>query len=296
MRILIAEDDPISLLALKNTLSEWGYEVVVAHDGDEAWQTLQNENAPTLAIVDRIMAGMDGLEFCKRARQSSTAPYIYTIMLLSDSEKESIVEAIGAGADDYVGKPLNIEELRVRLRAGRRIMELQRTLRMKTTYDALTGIWNRAMIMEVLQRELARAQRESTPVGVLMAELDGLKQINFNYGRPAGDSAVREVTKRIRAALRSYDLFGRYGGKEFLIILPGCDMANTLKVAERMRHIIGRSPVTYSADPIPVTISIGAATSKGETLNPDPLIQAVLEALERAKDGGRNRVEMANIN
>jgi two-component system, cell cycle response regulator len=292
MKILIAESDPESCQILQKTLSELDYEIVLTHSGEEAWEAIKNEVAPTFAIIDWSMPEMNSTEFCRKLRHSSTAPYIYIITIISEPGKDEIVKAIEAGADDYISKPIEMEELRVRLRAGKRIMELQRALLMKSTYDALTGIWNRNMITEVLQRELARAEREGSSLGVVLAGLDKLKQINDAYGYHTGDKVVREVSKRIRAALRSYDLLGRYSGKEFLMILPGCDLTNTLKVAERARHIIARAPIENAEGAIHITISLGVANSGGKNFNSEQLIQAAVEALKMAKESGRNRIEM----
>jgi diguanylate cyclase (GGDEF)-like protein len=150
------------------------------------------------------------------------------------------------------------------------------------------------MILEVLQTELARVARENASVAIIMADLDHFKQINDTYGHRAGDEVLRETSKKLRLALRSYDMLGRYGGEEFLIILPGCDSSNALKVAERARQSIAANPVRTPVWTIPITISLGvAATSKGQRLSPDELIKAADEVLYKAKKGGRNRVEMA---
>jgi two-component system, cell cycle response regulator len=295
MKILIAEDDAESREILKKTLDEWECEVVVAHNDKEAWEAIKSENSPTLTIIDWAMPNMDCADFCLKLRQSSTAPYVYIITVIPDSEKEAIKRAIESGADDYIGRPIEVEELRVRLRAGRRIMELQRALRMKATYDALTGIWNRNMITEVLQRELARAEREGTSLGVVMAGLDKFKQINDAHGHQVGDAVLREVAKRMRSALRSYDLLGRYSGKEFLILLPGCDMEKTVKVAERARQIVSKAPIENAVGAIHTTISLGAATCVGQSLTSEQLIQAATQAMQLAKQNGRNRVEKAEM-
>ncbi len=158
---------------------------------------------------------------------------------------------------------------------------------------ALTGVWNRGTIIEILQRELARAAREGTSVGVIMADLDHFKRINDTLGHLAGDIALREVSRRMGIMLRPYDAIGRYGGEEFLVVLPGCDLPGALGVAERMRQAIAEMPVAVPTGTTRITVSLGAAAGEGPSLDADGLIRKADETLYRAKRGGRNRVESA---
>src|SRR4029079_6081405 len=245
MRILIADDSIVSRHLLEATLRKWGYEVVVAADGLEAWNALQAENPPRLAILDWVMPGLTGPEVCSRVRETSKnkeLDYTYIVLLSSESKRADLIVGLESGADDYLTKPFDQHELKVRLRAGTRIIDLHRELvsareelREQATKDFLTRIWNRSSILDVLSRELARASREQRSVGVLLADLDRFKSVNDTYGHFAGDAVLREFTRRISSAMRPYDSMGRYGGEEFLVVLPGCDELCPASQAERMR-------------------------------------------------------------
>jgi len=248
MRVLIADDSAVSRHLLEGTLRRWKYEVSVACDGSEAWAMLEQPDAPALAILDWMMPGLTGLDICRLVRKQNREPYTYILLLTSKSLKEDVVEGLEAGADDYVTKPFDQNELNVRLRAGRRIVELQaellkarEELREQATHDSLTRIWNRPAILEILRREMGRASREAVPLSVVMVDLDHFKVINDTHGHVAGDAVLREAVRRMHASMRSYDAAGRYGGEEFLIVLPRCDRDSSCKQAERLRAEIGRA-------------------------------------------------------
>ncbi len=301
MRILIAEDDPVSRRLLETFLVKWGYDVVVAGDGAQAWKVLQREDAPKLVVLDWMMPGMDGVQVCCEVRNRADRPYVYIILLTAKGHKEDIIEGIEAGADDYLTKPFDAHELRARLRAGRRILDLQEelvsareALRVQATHDPLTGLWNRGAILDILRRELGRAQREGVPLGVVMADLDHFKRINDTHGHLAGDAVLQEATRRMRASVRPYDAIGRYGGEEFLIVVPACDAVSALHQAERLRASISGAPMKISQGLMPVTLSLGvAASGVAKDADADLLLRAADAALYRAKNAGRNRVELA---
>jgi two-component system cell cycle response regulator len=294
MKVLIADDDPLSLLYLQDTLQDWGYEVETVADGKSACDRLQQPDAPMLAVIDWMMPGMDGIDVCRLIRGRVKDRYIYLIMLTSRSQTEFVVEAMNAGADDFIGKPFNVEELQVRIRAGRRISELEQKLRLKASHDALTGIYNRGAIIDILEKELERLGRERQPVALIFADLDHFKRTNDVYGHLAGDAVLREVTRRVGAVLRPYDSLGRYGGEELLIVLPACDAAGALEVAERVRAAVAAQPVATEFGAIPSSLSIGVAIARGgRGLSCSGLIQLADAALYRAKEGGRNRIELA---
>lgn len=301
MKVLIAEDDVVSRRLLEATLIRWGYEVIVTRDGSEAWQALQQSDPPPLAILDWMMPGLDGVEVCRLIRQRGHEPYIYLILLTTKSLKENIIEGLDAGADDYLTKPFNPSELQVRLRAGTRILTLQaelikarETLRIQATHDPLTGVWNRRAILDMLANELMRAEREQTVVAVAMADLDHFKRINDTYGHAAGDATLCEAANRMRSFLRPYDAIGRYGGEEFLIVLPGCTTQDAAKLAERLCINIGHEALKFAGTQLVVTSSFGVAGSDVIlVLDPASLIRAADMALYRAKACGRNRVELA---
>jgi two-component system, cell cycle response regulator len=245
VKILLAEDDLVSRRLLEAFLKRYEYEVVVVGDGTQASRLLQEEQGPRLAILDWMMPGMDGPQVCREVRGLQDRPYVYLILLTAKDRKEDIIAGLEAGADDYLTKPFDAHELKARLNAGRRILNLQdqlitarEALRVQATHDSLTGLLNRGAILEVLGRELARSDRLGTSLGVIMADLDHFKHINDTHGHLAGDAVLREAARRMRLCLRSYDVIGRYGGEEFLIVLPDCDALSTLSLAERLRECI----------------------------------------------------------
>ena len=295
MKILIADDDPTSVLFLEDMLTEWGYEVSVAADGPAAARILAAPDGPLLAILDWMMPGMDGIDVCRSIRDTVRERYIYMIMLTSRTETEYIVAAMNAGADDYIGKPFNPEEMQVRVRAGRRIAELEEELRYRATRDALTNIYNRGAIIDVLQKEVARQGRSQHAVSVIFCDLDHFKQVNDTLGHLAGDDVLREVTRRMAAVMRPYDSFGRYGGEEMLCVLPNCELAGALEVAERMRAAVAATAVETEAGAVQITVSIGVATmSREEAGSLGQLLQRADSALYRAKENGRNCVTIGS--
>ena len=299
MKILAAEDNPISQSMLRSMLTKWGYEVTTASDGNEAWRVLQSPQAPRMAILDWMMPGQDGVEVCRRLRAADREPYIYVLLLTARSDSQDLVEAIDAGADDYLTKPFNSSELRARLRAGRRIVELQEqlleaqaALHERATHDSLTGLLNRSAILEILRVELARATREPQPFSILLADLDHFKDINDVHGHLAGDEVLREAARRMNSIIRCYDSIGRYGGEEFLAVLPGCDTAAAWMLGERLRQTIGEESFLIGQTPVVITCSIGCATQPvGATYDADALIRLADNALYSAKHGGRDRTE-----
>ena len=301
MRILIAEDDAVSRRLLEAKLVKWGYDVVVTCDGNEAWEALRSEDAPRLAILDWMMPGIDGVEVCRKVRMEIWEPYTYIILLTALHRDEDLVTGMDAGADDYITKPFKANELRVRLRAGRRIIELQNelieareALREKATHDPLTGLWNHEEILRILRRQLSRAEREGGDVSVIMADLDHFKKVNDTHGHMAGDAVLRLTSKRMLSMVRDYDYIGRYGGEEFLIVLPGCDSERALSFAERICQSIRGECMDIPEGMVPITISLGVATTcKGRKSDADSLVHAADLALYRAKKNGRNRVEIA---
>jgi two-component system cell cycle response regulator len=299
VRVLVAEDNPVFQSMLRAMLVRWGYDPVIAQDGIEACKALEAPNAPRLAILDWMMPGLDGVEVCRRVRAACREPYVYILLLTGRTDSQDLVEGMEAGADDYLTKPFVAHELRVRLRAGWRILDLQselltarEALRVQATHDNLTGIANRGAILEALHGELARAARERSSVAVLLADIDRFKSINDTSGHQAGDEILREAAQRLRGAVRAYDSVGRYGGEEFLIVLSGCDEADACAQAERIRRAIAHEPFAVRGDRFEVTCSFGVAWR--ETACPgdaDAMIREADLALYAAKARGRNRVE-----
>jgi two-component system cell cycle response regulator len=300
-RILIAEDDPVSRRMLQAFLLKWGYDVISAADGLEALRILEGDGAPSLAVLDWMMPGMEGPEVCKRIRQHKGRTYIYVLLLTARTQKDDLLRGLESGADDYLTKPFDSQELRARLHVGLRILDLQRSLietreelRFRATHDALTGIVNRGVILEELGREHSRRSREGGSLGILMVDLDHFKQVNDTWGHLGGDAVLKEASRRMTESVRPYDIVGRYGGEEFLIVIPSTDAEGTVRLAERIREKIESQPVTLGSNAIRITASFGAAVCNDE--NPEELqtlLRRADEALYSAKRHGRNRVELA---
>jgi len=303
MRVLIADDDPVSRKILETSLSKWGHETIVAAHGGEAWVRIQEDDAPRLLILDWIMPGVDGLEICRRVHdaQRHIEPHPYIILLTAKGKKEDIVEGLKAGADDYVSKPFDHEELRARVQAGERILDLQiqllaaeEALRHQATHDALTGLKNRRAILDMLDHECSRAGRTGQGVCVVMVDVDHFKTVNDTHGHHVGDQVLKDVARRLAGEVRSYEGIGRYGGEEFLIILSPCDSPHGAHQAERLRRALADRAVAAAGTNIPITASFGVAGCDAvQPCNGEALIQAADAAMYHAKQAGRNRIELA---
>jgi two-component system cell cycle response regulator len=299
MRVLIADDSATSRAMLRKSLARWGYEVVMAEDGAEAWNILEKPDAPPMAILDWVMPHLTGPDVCKKVRETRREPYTYILLLTSKNSKDETVEGLEAGADDYIVKPFDQQELSVRLRAGKRIIDLQLSLmeareelREKANKDLLTKLPNRSAILATLETEIARSHRDQRSVGVALLDIDHFKKVNDTYGHFAGDAVLRETAARLKVSMRAYDQVGRYGGEEFLVVLPNCDMEQAVQQADRMRLRLQESKILADAGvEIPVTASFGVTVTDLSDRDPDVFIRVADEALYRAKANGRNRVE-----
>jgi len=301
-RVLIAEDDPVTCHLLKTFLTKWNYDVTVVTNGTEALRILEAEGTPRLAILDWMMPGMEGPQICQRIREQKGRPYIYALLLSARSEKQDLLRGLELGADDYLTKPFDAPELRARLLVGQRILTLQdeliearEQLRFRATYDALTGIANRAVVMDALRSELSRQVRDRRPFGVVLLDIDHFKRINDTHGHICGDAVLKEVAQRMKSSVRPYDTVGRYGGEEFLIVVSSSDEQGTMNLAERVRFALESRPINTDAGEVSVTVSCGVAVSSGKGEDPQSLLRLADEALYRAKQQGRNRSELAPV-
>jgi diguanylate cyclase (GGDEF)-like protein len=299
MKLLIAEDDKTSRLILRSVCSKWGYDVVCVEDGQAAWDMMQADEMPQLLIIDWEMPRMNGIELCQLISENYKQNPPYIILLTSRTETPDIVKGLKAGANDYIAKPFNNDELKVRISVGRRMIELQdelnKTLRQLTalaSIDVLTGLLNRRAIMESLTKEIRRVERNNHILCIGMCDIDHFKSINDTYGHLVGDEVLKEVTIRMQDALRVNDLLGRYGGEEFLVITPVDMVENATIVYERMCQKVAATPIEIYDVSITVTISCGVtsyvADNDGQKL--ETVIARADEALYKAKHEGRNRV------
>ncbi|MFH1083568.1 MAG: diguanylate cyclase [Pseudomonadota bacterium] len=293
MKILIAEDDPISRRVLEANLLEWGYEVMVASDGDKAWEIIQQPESPNLIISDWMMPRMDGLALCREIRNMEKSEYIYFIILTAKGEKKDIIEGLEAGADDFLTKPFNPEELKYRIRIGERIINLERRILELANTDPLTGLLNRRAFLERMEQEMSRAQREKKPLSLILADIDHFKSVNDTYGHQIGDLVLQRFVGQLTTSTRPYDFLGRYGGEEFVVCLPGGDGLQAASVSERIRRQVKDMEIMLPDDSrsIRITASFGTASNSIESgKNIDLLIKRADDALYLAKDKGRNCV------
>lgn len=305
MKILIADDEAISRRLLEKTLERAGYEVTAVENGRAAADQLSRPDGPRLALLDWMMPELDGPGVCREVRKGQQeGAYVYMVLLTSKESKEDIVTGLESGADDYLTKPFNADELKARLRTGERILHLEGRLvearemmRFKATHDALTSIWNRGVIMDLLGRELARSQRESGCTIVLLGDVDHFKSVNDTYGHPVGDEVLREIARRLLLSIRSYDFVGRYGGEEFLLVLNNCKPEFAEARAEEIRKVISNTPVQTASGALNVTMSLGLLVSNIWGVRPvEELLYDVDAALYAAKAAGRNCVKLATPN
>ena len=295
--VLLAEDSALYRHMIEGHLTEWGFDLVCAKDGKTAWHILNQPNAPRLALLDWVLPEMDGVELCRRLRSQGHEPYTYAILLTAKNRKHEMLEAMDAGADDFLAKPFDPLELKARLLVGKRIVDLQQklvsannALHFAACHDFLTGVWNRAEIFAFLQRELARARRDAKPVGIVLLDVDHFKSVNDKFGHETGDFVLQEIARRLSAGGREYDGVGRYGGEEFLLVIPGCDMDTTVRRANQIRNLIAGTPISTPHGPLKVTVSMGVTVAQSST-DPESLLRDADLALYQAKRNGRNRVE-----
>jgi len=301
LKILIADDEALSRRLLEKTLERAGYEVVAVENGRAAVRQLCQTDGPRLALLDWVMPELDGPGVCREVRRQQDESYVYMVLLTSKESKEDIVAGLESGADDYLTKPFNVDELKARLRTGERILHLEGRLvearemmRFKATHDALTSIWNRGVIMDLLGRELMRSQRESGCTIVLLGDVDHFKSVNDTHGHLVGDEVLQEIARRLLLSIRSYDFVGRYGGEEFLLVLNNCKPQFAEARAEEIRKIVSSRPIQTLAGPLNITMSFGLLLSDVWGVRPvEELLHEVDAALYAAKAAGRNCVRIA---
>jgi two-component system, cell cycle response regulator len=300
MQILVVEDSAVYRKLISDHLQAWGFSVTVAEDGAQASAVLERPDSPKLVLLDWVLPDIEGIELCQQIREAgSSRPYVYVILLTGKDARQDMLHAMEAGADDYLVKPFDELELKARLLVGKRILDLQdelvqarEAMRHAATHDSLTELLNRGEILEMLQRELERARRERKPVSIILADIDHFKQVNDTLGHLFGDRALQEVACRLRSSLRVYDGIGRYGGEEFLLVLPGCDLENAMVRGKELLELVAGTPVVALDAEKRITVSMGVAVS--ECIGKDEaeaLLSRADASLYAAKGNGRNRVE-----
>ena len=297
MKILIGDDSLTQRVMLEAIVKQWGFEVVLAEDGQQAWDILSGPDAPRLVLLDWEMPGLDGLEVCRRVREREDQDPPYILLLTARRETADIVTGLDAGANDYISKPFENTELHARLRVGARMLDLQRelisareALEYQAHHDALTGLLNRGAVMQAMAQEMERVKRDGKALQIGLIDVDHFKQINDTHGHPAGDAVLQEMARRIEAVLRPYDRVGRYGGEEFLVLVSG-EMADAQALCERLRSEIADQPFGDGQVALRVTVSGGFVpfTSR-DTRGASELLAIADKLLYEAKAAGRNRI------
>jgi two-component system cell cycle response regulator len=294
MKIIIVEDEPISRRILENFLIECGYEVLSASDGMGALEIIQSPDAPRLVISDWMMPNMNGVELCEKIRGMEKDQYTYFILLTTKAEKGDIIKGLESGADDFIVKPFDREELKYRVKIGERIINLEQRIMHLANTDYLTGVLNRRAFMERMEGEINRSVRNKKEISIILMDIDHFKKVNDKFGHQVGDLVLQKFTERVLMASRSYDFVGRYGGEEFIVGLPETNMEQSLLIAERMRQNIEEMQLTFPDNPqvaLRITASFGITSCVIESFEKiDSVIKLADDALYRAKTEGRNRV------
>jgi diguanylate cyclase (GGDEF)-like protein len=287
--VLIADDDGVTRAMVSTWLRRAGYAVVVARDGDEALEVAIAQQ-PDLLLLDVTMPGLDGHEVCRAVQTASAVPPP-VIFLTAHGHTDARVAGLDAGAVDYVVKPFAQEELIARVRAALRTKAVRDGFVEQATRDGLTGLFNRSEIDARLGEAVSLAQRHDRPLACLMLDIDHFKQINDRFGHAAGDEVLRQSALRIKAACRSSDVVGRYGGEEFALLLPETTGADAVTTADKLRRVLAEVPISCHGVEVPITASVGAAVWSVR-MTPAALYASADHALYRAKELGRNRTEL----
>jgi diguanylate cyclase (GGDEF)-like protein len=302
MRILVVDDEPLSRLLVQAAVARLGHQWTAAQDGQAAWACL-TQDKPDVLITDLLMPGVDGLELCRRVRADARAGYTYIILVTVLGDRRDVVRGMDAGADDYLVKPLQLSDLQARLIAAQRVTDLHAELDRHRAqlahlarHDPLTGLGNRRSLQQDLGVLHARSQRYGRRFALAMCDIDRFKAYNDTHGHQAGDQALRAVAATIAQEVRGGDGVYRYGGEEFLVVLPEQTLATALVAVERVRSAVERLAIPQpAAGPGGrLTLSAGiAAFDPGDAITAEALLQRADAALYRAKAAGRNQLSLA---
>jgi two-component system cell cycle response regulator len=298
-KVLIVDDSAIYRKLLEQALSLGSCSVLVAKSGQEAVEILDREH-PSLVITDCVMPDLTGIELCQRIRANHELGYTYVILLTSNAEKENVVKGLSAGADDYLTKPFDPDELLARVRVGLRLIDLHRQIEGKNRLleelaltDPLTGLPNRRAVVSWGSRQLSGAARHGFPFWVVLIDLDHFKDVNDTYGHEAGDAVLRRFSEILKANTRYSDISGRIGGEEFLQVLTHTNEEGVRIVVERIRHQFAEEKFSFGGPAVTVTASLGVAGFSGKAAPEfSELVSRADAALYRAKHLGRNRIEI----
>lgn len=295
MDVLVVDDDPVQRHLLRRQLAELGYTTHAAADGIQAWELIQGAAIP-LVITDWMMPKLDGLGLIQRIRAGKLPIYTYVILLTVRGARDDLVAGLDAGADDYMTKPSDPNELRARVAIGARIIDLETKLRAARDTDELTGLRNRRATRTIANAELAQTQRTGRDLSIVLLDIDHFKPVNDRYGHQSGDLALQRIALTLTEAVRPHDIVGRWGGEEFILLLPETELATALVIAERIRARVAATAIRLADEvELPLTVSLGvSSTAQAGDNQLDALVHRADLALYRAKTNGRNCVRTDN--
>jgi diguanylate cyclase (GGDEF)-like protein len=296
--IAVVDDDAAIRRLVRLFLNRAGFATFECTTGEEARQALTTRPWD-LAILDRLLPDMDGVVLCHELKSNPAFRTRYVIMLTGEDEQEDKIEGLELGADDYITKPFQYPELLARVRAGKRIVDLQKELletnkrlELLSITDGLTKLYNHRHLQDELLRAFEESRRYRRPLSLAIIDLDFFKEVNDSYGHAIGDEVLKSISQTFRESIRATDLAARYGGEEFAVMMPETELEDAVIFAEKIRTLIESSPIQTHAGPIHVTVSIGVANAPHSRLRtPKELIVVADKALYRAKRGGRNQVQ-----
>jgi diguanylate cyclase (GGDEF)-like protein len=291
LTVLVIEDHPDQRELLAIVLQREGYRVITAANGLEALEKLESENVQ-IALSDIMMPKMDGFELIKRIRTSPALKSIYLILITARIQEGDRVRGLDLGADDYITKPFSFSELLARVRVGSRVVHYQQHLEYQTQVDSLTGLFNRRAFEKKIQEEFERSKRYQNPLSLLILDIDNFKTINDTFGHHGGDAALVKISETFREKTRQSDFSSRYGGEEFVLILPETDQENALLVAGKIHDAIRSCTFGTTARPFRLTVSVGvSSTSARFYSNWREMLDDADQALYLAKNTGKDRIE-----
>lgn len=292
LTVLVIEDHPDQRDLLAIVLKREGYQVITAANGLEALEKLENENVQ-IALSDIMMPKMDGFELIKRIRANPALKSIYLILITARIQEGDRVRGLDLGADDYITKPFSFSELLARVRVGTRVVQYQQHLEYQSQIDSLTGLFNRRAFEKKIHEEFERSKRYHNPLSVLIFDLDNFKNINDTYGHHGGDAALVKISETLREMTRQSDFSARFGGEEFVMILPETDQDNAFQVANKIHGAVRSSSFGTTNHPFALTVSIGVSSSSTRAYSTwREMLDDADKAMYLAKNTGKDRVEI----